>query len=147
MKGTLGDIDKPSSVSISERYAILRTANNEIWKDDAGIVHIRSIEPGYVMELEETRECFEIYRQMECDKVKCLQLMDIRNSISMSKEGRDYAAMHGKNFFIASAIVSNSLAVRLLVNFYNKFYRHEVPFRMFGSMEDAYKWLRKFKSS
>lgn len=56
-----------------------------------------------------------------------------------------YAARVGKDFFIASAIVSDSLPTRMLFRFFNGFYKHPVPFKMFTAEEKALEWLRTFK--
>ena len=122
-----------------------QTAMNEIWLDDEGILWLMPIESGEI-DLEEAKACFKIYKSMGCDKKKVLQLMDMRNSVTISKDARDFAAKEGNNYFIASAIVSNTLAVRIMVNFFNKFYKPEVPFKLFGDIESALKWLRTFKN-
>lgn len=121
-----------------------KTKLNDIWIDDEGILWIVPNESGE-LDLEETTACFDIYKKLGLDKKKVLQIMDLRNSVTMSKEARDYAASQGYNYFIASACVSDSLAVRLMVNFFNKFYSNKVPFKMFGDIESAKKWLQTFK--
>jgi hypothetical protein len=125
-----------------EKY---RTKRSEIFIDDEGFLWLV---PDHDTELDhsDVEECFDVYRKMGIDKNnKVLQIIDISVNASMTKEGRDYAALHGINFFKASAIVSKSLTVRLLINFFNLFYKHEVPFKMFGNVEDAKKWLTNFK--
>lgn len=121
-----------------------KTKLNDIWIDDEGILWIASTELGE-LDLEEAKACFEIYKKLGCDKKKVLQLMDMRNSLTITKEARDYAATQGKKYFIASACVSESLAVRLIVNFFSKLYKNNVPFKMFGDIESAKIWLRTFK--
>jgi len=128
------------------KYKVLKTTNTEIWLDEEGILHLKGAD-NCIIDLEEVMECFSIYRDMGLKNNRVLQLIDARNHFSMAKEGRDYAAIHGKDYFIASAIVSDHLAVRLMVNFFNRFYKHKVPFKIFNTHAEAFSWLRKFKKN
>lgn len=122
----------------------IKTRYNEIWQDDEGFLWVRATEVTEI-DLEEVKACFEAYAEMGIDQEKVLQVMDVRNSITVTREARDYAARHGHRFFIASAVISNSLSVRLIVNFFNFLYPKKVPLKMFGSEDEALKWLRKFR--
>lgn len=122
------------------------TKHNEIWLDDEGILRVRSVE-GTELDLEEVKECFEIYRKLGVDKEKCLQLLIPSGHLILTKDAREYSAQQGKHFFKAVAIISNSLIVRMLFNFFNSFYNHGVPFRLFANEEEALKWLRKYKDA
>lgn len=122
----------------------IRTPFNEIWFDAEGILHVRATEQGEI-DLDEVKACFEVYEKLGCRQNKVLQLMDARIGLTIAKEARDYAAREGVNYFIASAIVSDSLSVRLVVNFFNMFYKHKVPFKLFRNEKEALKWLRKFR--
>ncbi|MEO6301879.1 MAG: STAS/SEC14 domain-containing protein [Bacteroidia bacterium] len=122
----------------------IKTLSNEIWIDDEGILILKLVESGE-LDLTEVTACFEAYKQLGIGPSnKVLQLIDVRQDGSMTHEGRNYAAEHGKNFFIASAVISDSLAIRMIVNFFNAFYKHPVPFKMFADEEDARKWLKTF---
>ena len=126
--------------------AKINTKHSEIWVDDEGFL-VLNMEDGIEMDLEEVTAAFEAYAQLGYGKgKKTLQLMIAKESATMPPEARKYVAEHGKHFFIASALVGQSLAIRLLVNFFNTFYKHDVPFRMFENEEAARKWLRTFKS-
>lgn len=122
----------------------ISTPFNEIWFDAQGILHVRATEQGEI-DLDEVKCCFAVYEQLGCRQKKVLQLMDARVGLTMSKEARDFVAKEGVNYFIASAIVSDSLSVRLVVNFFNLFYKHKVPFRLFRNEEEALKWLGKHR--
>lgn len=127
------------------RSITVKTKHNQIWLDDEGILNLKCTEMGE-MDLAETMECFEVYRKLGVGEgKKVLQLIDMRVGLIISSEGRDYAARVGRDYFIASAVVSNSLAVRFIVNFFNRFYKHKVPFRIFSTNEKAIEWLRKQK--
>lgn len=123
-----------------------KTKFTEIWIDQEGILWLVP-DPEVELDGEEVRACFDLYRNMGIGKNnKVLQIIDARINVSMNKDGRDYAAEHGNEFFIASAIISSSLSVRLIVNFFNMFYKSQlVPFKMFDTEENAKKWLFKFR--
>ena len=122
----------------------VKTAYNEIWIDHEVFLMLKPV-PGVELDLEEVKACFEVYKSFGIGpNNKVLELIDARDG-SMTSEARNYAAENGKDYFIASAIISDSLAVRMVVNFFNTFYKHVVPFKMFANEEDARVWLRTFK--
>lgn len=121
----------------------IKTKMNEIWIDEDGFLILKPF-PGAELDLEEVKCCFEAYESLGIGSHhKVLQIIDARDG-SMTHEARAYAAEVGMNYFIAAAIISDSLAVRMVVNFFNTFYKHTVPFKMFATEEDARKWLRTF---
>jgi hypothetical protein len=134
----------PGGKSGDSSGQVHKTRLNEIWIDDSGILHIK-MKAGEV-DLEEAMACFDIYAKLGCAEKKVLQIMDARDGFSVTREARDYSAHEGKKYFIASAIISKSLAVRIIVNFFNRFYRQPVPFKLFEDKEEALEWLKKFKS-
>ncbi|MBA2610985.1 MAG: STAS/SEC14 domain-containing protein [Bacteroidetes bacterium] len=123
----------------------IKTTYNEIWVDEEGFLVLKLLECGEIG-LQEVKACFEAYQKLGFGPSnKVLQLIDIREDGSMAHDARTYAAEHGKHFFIASAVISKSLAVRMIVNFFNAFYKHPVPFKMFSEENDAKNWLRSFR--
>jgi hypothetical protein len=122
---------------------IIRTGLNEISLDEDRILRVRALKEGE-MDLREVQRCFEIYRELGCNEPKVLQLMDLRLPVSISKEAREFVDEHAPDFFIASAVVSDSLAVRIVVNFVSLF-RPSIPLKMFSTEEQAMKWLLQFK--
>ena len=122
----------------------IKTNMNEIWIDDEGFLILKPKE-GVELDLDEVKACFEAYKSLGIGPDnKVLEIIDARDG-SMSSEARTFAAENGKDFFIASAIISDSLAVRMVVNFFNTFYSQVVPFKMFANEKDAREWLRTFK--
>ena len=117
----------------------------EIWIDEEGILILKCVAEEEI-DLEEVTKCFETYKALGIGPHnKVLQLIDARIGSAMPSDARAYAAENGKDFFIASAIVNDSLAVKLLVNFFNNFYKQLVPFKMFSTEEAARKWLNTFR--
>lgn len=122
----------------------IETKLNQIWIDDEGFLILKPQE-GAELDLDEVKACFRAYDQLGIGPHnKVLEIIDARDG-SMTTEGRAYAAENGKNYFIAAAIISDSLAVRLVVNFFNTFHKQLVPFKMFKNEEDAREWLRTFR--
>lgn len=122
----------------------IKTKMNEIWIDDEGILILKP-QVGAELDLDEVKACFEAYRSLGVGPDnKVLEIIDARDG-SMTSDARTYAAEVGGDYFIAAAIISDSLAVRLIVNFFNNFYKQTVPFKMFASEEEAKKWLRTFR--
>lgn len=122
----------------------IRTKKCEIWIDDEGILFLKPSDNADI-DLEEVKSCFEAYKELGIGPHnKVLEIIDQWDG-SITPEARNYAAKVGGDFFIASAVISNSLAVRLVVNFFNAFYKTDVPFKMFANEEHARKWLRTFR--
>jgi len=119
------------------------TRYNEVWLDEEGILWVRSREM-YEMDLEEAKALFAVYRQLRTDHRKFLHVVDAHNSFTVTREARDYIAHEINQYFRAAAVISNSLPLRLLVNFFNTFYRSGLPLKMFSNQMEALKWLRKF---
>ena len=65
---------------------------------------------------------------------------DIHGSIDHSS--RKYMSEHEvNNLSIAQAIVVNNMPLKLIANFYLKFYKHNQPMRVFSNIEKARKWV------
>ena len=122
----------------------IETKFSEIWIDEEGILHLK-IKENAEIDLEEVRKCFKIYENLGCRENKVLQLIGGATFFSFDTDAQKYAAQYGKDFFIAAALVNNSLSIRILFNFFNSFFKHNVPFKMFPTEEKALQWLRTFR--
>ena len=121
-----------------------KTRYNEIWIDEEGFLILKPL-PETEMDLDELKACFKAYDELGIGPHnKVLELIDARD-FSITPEARAYAATMGPDYFIAAAIISDSLAVRLVMNFFNAFYKPTVPLKMFATEKAARKWLRTFK--
>lgn len=72
-------------------------------------------------------------------------MVDARDILSsMDHSSRKYIAEHeefnAQNY--AQAIVVNNMPIRLLANFYLKFYSHPNPVKVFSKMDEGEKWLK-----
>ena len=98
----------------------INTKANQIWIDEDGLLLVKTTD-GAELDVDEVKACYEAYESLGIGPHnKVFQLMYV-NDGAMTMEARTYAAEHIDNYLIASAIISNSLAVRLVVNFLNKF--------------------------
>lgn len=77
--------------------------------------------------------------------VKHRFLFEAEGGLWFTREGREYAAsIEEKQPFLAVAMVAESLAFRLIADFYRRCYKPKVPYRVFKRKEDALEWLRTF---
>jgi len=125
--------------------SVIKTKLSEIWIDEDGFLVFKP-DDGAEIDQEEVEACFKAYDTLGIGPHnKVLELIDARGHSSLTPEARALAAKQGRNYFIASAIISESLSIRLIVNFFNKFYKQEVPFKMFANERSAREWLRTFR--
>lgn len=123
----------------------ISTSACDIFVDERGIL-ILELKEGAELDLAQAKAAFAAYSELGvAPHNKILQLIRTSSFVNMSPDARKFAASQGKNFFKASAIVGSSLAIRLVVNFFNQFYKHDVPFKLFDTEEKARKWLEKFR--
>jgi hypothetical protein len=121
----------------------IKIPTGTIYIDDKGIL-ILDVNENADIDLAEVKLAFKTYSDLGVNPSnKILQLIISPANASISPDARKYVSERGRNYFKASAIVSDSLPIRLLVNFFNQFYKHEVPFKMFASEEQARIWLEK----
>lgn len=74
---------------------------------------------------------------------KCKQIIIAGKYTSITKEAREFAATKpAVEFTLAEAYVIQSLAQRLIANFYMKFSKPLVPTRVFTDREKAEKWIK-----
>ena|ERR1035437_7445571 len=123
----------------------IETKSATIWIDDEEILHLK-IKEGARVHLPEIKTCFDIYEKFGFHKQKALQLMEGGRFFTFDHDAMLYASKQGKNIFLASAIVHDAVAIRMLYNFFNRFYNNPVPFKMFGAKEEALRWLRTFRN-
>jgi hypothetical protein len=122
----------------------IETKTAKIWIDEEGIMRFR-IKEGAAIDLQEVAEHFTIYRKLVPQKSKVLHLFESGKFFRFDTDAMQYVAKHAKDFFIASAVVHDSLAIRILYNFVNNFIPQPVPFKMFSTKGAALEWLRSFK--
>lgn len=111
--------------------------------DNEGILRMK-IRDGVKINAEEVKEIYSSIKKLT-GGTKVLELIENGNFYTFDTGGQKYAALHGKDLFVAVAMISRSSGLRLLFNFFNSFFKHPVPFKMFASETKALVWLRKFR--
>lgn len=108
-----------------------------------GIVHVVYLD-GADIGLEIKREMHHAFLEITNGK-KMPFLYTNKGSFWISKDAREYARkIETRQPFVAVAYVAPSLAIRLMADFYGKFYKPEVPYKVFGNEDDALEWLKEF---
>jgi hypothetical protein len=113
-----------------------------IFRED-GIVEIvfkKSSNIGVV----ECKEMIETYKSnLEPKKFPLLHI--IEDYVNIEKSAREFSATEeGLSFSKAEAYVMNSLAHKMLANFYMKVNKPSVPTRFFKDKNEAIDWLKGF---
>lgn len=119
----------------------------EIWLEKDNIIWIKVME-GSEFDEKDVKRHFASYSELGFGKnKKALLFADGRANFTMTKEARDFGARQSKEFFIAIAIISNSLPTRMLINFLNSFYDFGIPLKLFADEKEALLWLQKNKDN
>lgn len=119
---------------------VLQVKIGELIKENEMIIRLKIFENAE-LDAQDIEEVFLKGKELAEGNPYCL-LTDARVDLHATKEAREYAAanIHANNI-IANAILTNSLPVVLLVNFYIKINRPEVPTQMFQKEANAIAWL------
>ncbi|MFA9189812.1 hypothetical protein AAGV28_00385 [Flavobacterium sp. FZUC8N2.13] len=72
--------------------------------------------------------------------------MDGTKLVSLNKEARDYAEIHGQDFIYANAMIVNSHVTKFIFCMYVKLKSPGFPFQVFTNREKAVEWLLEIKS-
>ena len=121
----------------------IETITGFIRIDEEGILRVKIKDDARINE-EEVKKVYDVIRKLSEGK-KRLELIEGGTFFTFNQDAQKYAAKHGRDLFIASALVNRSAAVRLVFNFFNTFLTHPVPFKMFGAESKALSWLRAQK--
>lgn len=123
---------------------MVKTKINEKYVDQEGILRIKVID-GVHIDLEALKEDASVNMELTGNQ-KALALYDSRAFFTMDKEARDYLKSGILDpTRIATAVLTNNLAVRILVNFIITFNPPKTPMKMFHEEKEALDWLRKVK--
>ena len=78
-----------------------------------------------------------------CGDVKRPFLFTAEDYVTVGKEARDNAIkMEDRYVGAVTAVVANSVAYKLIANFYVKINKPKTPFKVFNTQEAAIKWLK-----
>jgi hypothetical protein len=119
------------------------TEKDAIWRCESNIVRIKPND-GNEFDYDDLHRIFTSFEKLGVEKKsKALMLVEGNVNFSMTKEARVYASWKVKDYFFAVAVISNTLSVRLLVNFLNSFHDFGSPLKLFNQEKDAVEWLLK----
>lgn len=89
-------------------------------------------------------EYFEVIQNLGNGKSFC-NLVLLNKFVSVGSEARKVAASEENNrYTIADAFVTDSVALKLVGNFYMRYDKPVRPTKLFTNEEDALTWLRTF---
>jgi hypothetical protein len=121
------------------------TRVSEIWVDEENIMHV-VFAKGVILFLEDMEEGYKVFRELGVGPGmrKSRQLLS-GGDFTMTKGARTFAGRTANDYFVAAAMVTDSTLMRLVINTFNALVKHDVPFKLFTTEEEAVAWLRKFK--
>lgn len=113
----------------------------ELIKEDSLIIRLKIFENAE-LDVPALEELFSKSIELMGGQPYCL-LTDARTIIYATKEAREFAAENIRaNKVIANAILTNSLPITLLANFYIRMNRPDVPTHLFTDEMKANAWLK-----
>lgn len=87
----------------------------------------------------------DYYRDITDGKLMHFMFFAAEN-VTLTKEARDNAVkIEDQSMLGASAVVVDTLAYKLIANFYLKFNKPKRPYKVFSKEEEAIKWLKTIK--
>ena len=113
------------------------------WIED-GILYSEYKKPTDIT-LENAKRLIALRHELSNNK-KQYWCYDFKGLKSFTKEGRDYADIHGQDFLHASAAVVNSHITMFLFNIFVKIKNVKIPFKAFKNKDKAVKWLKELKT-
>lgn len=113
-----------------------------LWSDESGIVYCVS-KRSVGQTVEQGMEAVAELRRMSGDEKVCM-LLDISDSGGTTRELRAYAAEVLPHLLKAVAILSSSVAGKMVANVFFSVKRQPYPVKMFNNERDARAWLKEF---
>ncbi len=105
-----------------------------------GIVHYK-MKANCLILLSDIMKHYNIFKEKYAGRV-FLNLYEFEENSEIDDEVRKWAAdPSGNNFTIADAFVIQSMAQKMIGNFYLTFHKPVKPTKLFTNVEDALKWL------
>ena len=114
-----------------------------ITKREDGILSLRFKENA-IIEAEDQDHHRDFFIELAEGKKRPI-LFSSEPNVTLTKEARERAAANeALTPILALAIVADSLAYKLIANFYIKFHKPLTPFKVFTSEGKAVEWLKTF---
>jgi hypothetical protein len=109
--------------------------------DDDNIVHI-IIKEGANIDTPQVKNIYELIDRMYEGRPP-LVLLDGRCDYKLTSDARAYIAENAKSR-VASALVTNNIAMKSLFNIFIKINKPATPYRIFTNLDEALSWLKSF---
>lgn len=114
--------------------------------DKQGIVHVKYLEDQIIdvkEKIEEKRALIEITKG-ERHPV----LISFESYVTITKEAKEYSILiEPEQPFLAVAILVDNLAYQLMADFYFKFYKPKIAYKVFKSETKAIEWLIEIRKN
>lgn len=122
----------------------LHTKTSILTIDEHGIFHKTVVEDCHV-DLEAVQEADRLMQELTGGN-KVLMLYDARPHFTITEDAMEYSR---KDIFnkqrIATAIISDKIAIKIMVDYFMNTLKSPVPIKVFSNKEDALEWLLLFK--
>lgn len=123
---------------------VVKTLINEKYIDDEGFLRMKVLE-GVQITVDNLKEDLSVNKELTGGKKTCV-LYDARPDFLITVQAREYLQTEAFNADrLATAVITNKLGVRIMVNFMTRVKKTVTPLRVFSNEETALKWLRGFK--
>ncbi len=123
------------------------TEKDTIWIDENNFVRIE-LNNGHEFNEKDILRQFDSYSKLGIgiNNKGCL-LADALTDFTITKGAREIIAEKASGYFSACAVISNSLATRILLIFFNSHHPLPTPVQMFKDKNLAVNWIKKFDRS
>lgn len=109
-----------------------------------GIIHYR-MKANCLILLPDIMQHYNIFK-IKYEGKKFLNLYEFEENAEVDDDARKWASdPSGNNFTIADAFVIQSMAQKMIGNFYLTFHKPVKPTKLFNNVEDGLKWLNSLR--
>ncbi len=114
--------------------------------DKQGIIYVKYLE-GQLIDVKE--KILEKHALQELSKGKKHPiLISFESFVSITKEAKEYSILiEPEQPFLAVAIVVENLGYQLMADFYFKFYKPKIAYKVFKSEDRAIEWLKEMQKN
>jgi hypothetical protein len=122
----------------------IKTRTADFLLDDNGILHISPF-PDAQIDYEDALDNALVMKKLTGNK-PCLKIVDSTTNWTMNKKAKIFSdSKELREKTIARAIVKGSLINTMILNFFVRLSRTDVPTKIFTDRDEAYEWLMSFK--
>lgn len=118
----------------------------DISVDQHGIIRVNYLS-GALVDVPQKKELFKTYNDITKEQ-KSLFIFKAQSHVNFTKEAKEYSIrIEPLQPFMAIAVVADNLAYLLLADFYFKFYKPKVAYKVVKSEERAVEWLLEYRKN